>query len=382
MNLNLSTIVVIVSLGSILSSLILLMTSIFKFSVKGVSSWVVGSILNSISLLLFALQGNLNNILNYYLSNAIVICGFLFFWKGVREFVIKDKFSRYYWLLSPIMLVAVHYSFKVRIGFELRSILMALILGTITSLAGIDLYRKCASLSEKIVGGVFFSYSIFSVIKLILVFNSMKINTNLDQSFITIYTYTFSFVIIFLYTFGFLLMIGEKLQTNLHEQAVSDPLTSIYNKRGFEIFSKHHFTNSKLYGHKLFLLILDIDNFKHINDSFGHSFGDAVLCKFTEVISKNIRERDMFFRIGGEEFVILLIDIDLKTAETVAERLRRVIETTSVLNGYRNVNFTVSIGMAQLNSSDVQVSQILERADTALYKAKKTGRNNVKLALS
>jgi diguanylate cyclase (GGDEF)-like protein len=358
------------------------MTFIFKFSVKGVSSWVVGSILNSISLLLFTTQGNSDNILFCYLSNTIAIYGFLFFWKGVREFVRKDKFSQYYWLLPQIVLVAMHYSFKVRIGFELRSILMALILGSLTLLSGIDLYRKCPSLSEKIAGGVFFSYSIFSAIKLILVFNYMKINTNLSSEFIAIYTYTFSFVTIFLYTFGFLLMIGEKLQINLHEQSVSDPLTSIYNMRGFEIFSKQHFINSKLYGHKLFLLILDIDNFKHINDSFGYSFGDAVICRFTEVISKNIRERDMFFRIGGEEFVILLIDIDLKTAEIIAERLRKVIETTGVLNGYRNVNFTISIGMAQLNNSDVQISQLLERAGTALYKAKKSGKNNVKLALS
>ena len=328
------------------------------------------------------MQENSDNILLCYLSNTIAIYGFLFFWKGVREFVKKDKFSKYYWLLPQIMLVTMHYSFKVEIEFGLSSILTSFILGTITFLSGIDLYRKCASLSEKMAGVVFFSYSIFSAIKLILVFNYMRIGTNLSPEFIAIYTYTFSFVFIFLYTFGFLLMIGEKLQINLHEQSVSDPLTNIYNMRGFEIFSKHHFINSKLYGHKLFLLILDIDNFKHINDSFGRSFGDAVICRFTEVISKNIRKRDMFFRIGGEEFVVLLIDIDLKIAEIVAERLRKVIETAGVLNGYRNVNFTVSIGMAQLNNSDMQVSQLLERADTALYKAKKSGKNNVKLALS
>lgn len=164
----------------------------------------------------------------------------------------------------------------------------------------------------------------------------------------------------------------------LEQQAFIDELTQIPNRRHFLEQGKNELVRATRYRHALSLLMLDIDHFKAINDTWGHESGDAVLKAVAKGIQNELRTTDLFGRIGGEEFAIALPETDHPTAIMIAERLRENIAWTPI-SGINNpaISISASIGVSSLDSEDKTLDQILARADKALYRAKRTGRNRV-----
>ncbi len=168
------------------------------------------------------------------------------------------------------------------------------------------------------------------------------------------------------------------LQKQLENQARMDYLTQVSNRGYFMLQAVQELTRSNRYGSKLSLLMLDIDNFKKINDAHGHKSGDIVLQKLTELCRNTLREADIIGRLGGEEFAILLPETDENHAYDVAEKLRTAIANTEVeLPGGLSIFFTVSIGVSMLGANSKNIDALLNNADEALYKAKNSGRNQV-----
>ena len=169
----------------------------------------------------------------------------------------------------------------------------------------------------------------------------------------------------------------EKFQQGL-ELAITDSLTGLYNRRYMEshlgAMVEDGLTNAK----PVSLLIFDIDFFKSVNDTYGHAAGDAVLKEFSQRISQNVRGVDLACRMGGEEFVVVMPDTDLAYAKMVAERLRtRIGETPFKIDEGQDLNVTVSIGIAVVEGAVDTAEKLIERADAALYRAKREGRNRV-----
>ena len=175
---------------------------------------------------------------------------------------------------------------------------------------------------------------------------------------------------------------AERLRDNLQnsvELALTDPLTGLFNRRYMETHVGTLVERSAVRGKSLSVLILDIDYFKSINDSFGHDAGDEVLREFADRLKKSIRGIDLACRYGGEEFVVVMPDTDLGVATIVAERIRRRIagEPFPVEKGAKSLEVTISVGIAARVGPQDNASQILKRADEALYRAKRDGRNRV-----
>jgi two-component system, cell cycle response regulator len=173
----------------------------------------------------------------------------------------------------------------------------------------------------------------------------------------------------------------ERLRDNMQmsiELAITDALTGLYNRRYMETHVSGLIEHAASRDKPLTVLVLDIDYFKAINDSFGHDAGDEVLREFALRIRKSIRGIDLACRYGGEEFVIIMPETDLAVATVVAERLRLRIasEPFSVQQGARNLDVTISIGIAALAGAD-NAASVIKRADQALYRAKRDGRNRV-----
>ena len=171
----------------------------------------------------------------------------------------------------------------------------------------------------------------------------------------------------------------QALNEKLTHFASTDALTGLCNRR---IFFEQAQLQMDLCGRQsmpLCLLVLDIDNFKAINDRFGHSAGDSVLCRFAEVISANLRKTDIFGRVGGEEFAILLINTDLDAAAQLAEKLRESVQALVVEYEGKKINFSVSIGVSRHCHDDEFVKEFFVRSDDLLYKAKEKGRNCVEV---
>ena len=156
----------------------------------------------------------------------------------------------------------------------------------------------------------------------------------------------------------------------LETLSVTDALTQLPNRRRLMERMELEIMRAKRSGRPLSLLMLDLDHFKKINDTFGHQVGDEVLCTFADAVGEMVREVDLVARYGGEEFSVVLCDTPLAGARVVAERIRKTVEALS-----GNVP-TVSIGLV-VWASDSTAEQLIARADKALYRAKKSGRNRV-----
>jgi two-component system, cell cycle response regulator len=174
----------------------------------------------------------------------------------------------------------------------------------------------------------------------------------------------------------------ERLRDNVQmsiEAAITDALTGLHNRRYMESHLATLVEQSHARGKPLTVLVLDIDFFKSVNDTHGHDAGDDVLREFATRLKKSIRGIDLACRLGGEEFVVVMPDTDMAVAAMVAERLRRRIaaEPFPIHKGERKVEVTISIGLAALAGPDDTAAHVLKRADQALYRAKRDGRNRV-----
>jgi len=169
----------------------------------------------------------------------------------------------------------------------------------------------------------------------------------------------------------------------MYKQAVInsqlDPLTNVNNRTSFDSSISREISLAKRHSNDFALIVLDIDKFKNINDQYGHLFGDCVLRDVAGCISENVRDSDMVFRYGGEEFVILLSNTTQKGAYQLAERIRISVESMKCKYGGNSTDVTISQGIACLKKGENDKT-LFERADKALYKAKNNGRNQTILA--
>jgi two-component system cell cycle response regulator len=167
--------------------------------------------------------------------------------------------------------------------------------------------------------------------------------------------------------------------TQTIEMAVTDGLTGLHNRRYLDSHLQTLFDRAVARRRPLSVMITDLDRFKSINDTHGHDGGDDVLREFARRLRKNVRGIDLACRYGGEEFVVVMPETDLTVATMVAERLRRRIATEAfkIEQGQKTVDVTISIGIAALNDAKDNAATVLKRADQALYRAKREGRNRV-----
>ncbi|WP_158807552.1 sensor domain-containing diguanylate cyclase [Beijerinckia sp. L45] len=165
---------------------------------------------------------------------------------------------------------------------------------------------------------------------------------------------------------------------SLREEADRDPLTGLLNRRAFLTFAADIIPYYRRYRRTVAILMIDIDFFKAVNDTHGHAGGDTVLCEVADALSFCVRATDKVSRFGGEEFVVLLREVDAAEANVVATKLRAAIENLSVRHGPDVIRVTTSIGAAVVSDADADILALIERADLALYAAKSEGRNCVR----
>ena len=175
----------------------------------------------------------------------------------------------------------------------------------------------------------------------------------------------------------------EELNDKLKELSNCDPLTNVYNRRYFSEISNKMLSLTTRNSHDLGIIILDIDKFKNINDTYGHGLGDKVIIALAQNLKEIVRDSDIVSRFGGEEFVILMYNINLENAQNVAEKIRQHVEAIEIIDNDLTLRFTVSLGVALYDEAidNKNLEYTLKRADKALYMAKQNGRNQVRVSL-
>jgi len=173
----------------------------------------------------------------------------------------------------------------------------------------------------------------------------------------------------------------DKLKTGYESavhSAITDRLTGLYNSAYFHYFLENEIKRSERHHHPVALILMDIDDFKHCNDSMGHLAGDEILKQLGRLISGDIREIDLGVRYGGENFAIVMPYTDMKGAINSSKRIKRLIKDHSfIIDAFPPAKLTVSMGIAVHPSDAVTITDLIQKADTALYGAKNCGKDSI-----
>tara|TARA_B100002049_G_scaffold88512_1_gene65190 strand:- start:307 stop:1497 length:1191 start_codon:yes stop_codon:yes gene_type:complete len=170
------------------------------------------------------------------------------------------------------------------------------------------------------------------------------------------------------------------LESELRRQARTDPLTGASNRRDYEALFAQESRRARRYGRPLSVCVLDVDHFKHVNDTYGHGAGDTALIHVADICRTEMRGADILGRIGGEEFLLILPETSRDDAVEFAERLRLRLGAATIQTGAHVFQITVTLGVTALTASDQDITDLIHRADGALYAGKDGGRNQVRWA--
>jgi diguanylate cyclase (GGDEF)-like protein len=239
------------------------------------------------------------------------------------------------------------------------------------------MYFGLAALAISLIGGKRYG-QIYSVLVICLVL-SMHHFINLGYTNLEIFTFTVAFIGISLLSTSFIGAFDKealelkKLNIKLYDLSIKDQLTGVFNRKGFDQTIEDKVELFKNTSEQFGLIIADIDNFKSINDNYGHSVGDDILIEFTKLLELNIGENDTLCRWGGEEFAIISAQNNLNTTVELAEKIRLAVSQADMP---KVKHITASFGVATIDKNDDKFS-IVKKADEALYKAKTSGKNKV-----
>jgi diguanylate cyclase (GGDEF)-like protein len=193
-------------------------------------------------------------------------------------------------------------------------------------------------------------------------------------------TFATGALLVLMASYGFLLLCTDRMLVELERTATIDFLTGILNRGAIEQSGARACRRARRRGSACAAVVIDIDHFKRVNDAYGHAVGDQALRAVVERLREGLRSDDTLGRLGGEEFLLLIDDCDAEQAMQAAERLRHALGDTPLALEPGPQTITISLGVAVLDAADASFSDLLRRADRALYVAKATGRNRSALA--
>ncbi len=382
MTFDIRTLLVAVTLATAFSAAARVLLWWMHRGIPGLANWAWAGIISVPALYLMAFRDLLPHEIALSLAQVFVAVGLGLAWQGFRQFVGRPRLTAQHWtgLLLIVMIgLAAGYntdSLSVRASFNtgLVAVLSALIARELFLAAGRE------GTAVRLTAWVYALNAAFFAVR------SATVAIQGDAGIVTATLNPDGRAALALFwwlgmtlaiTLGMILMTSQRLKRELDHQVSHDPLTGALNRRAFSLIAGKELARAQRTGQPLSMIMLDLDNFKQVNDQLGHGVGDQVLCRFTAVANELLRGEDVFCRFGGEEFVVLLPGATADQALAVAERLRRVYaEEASGIDGGKSLSFplTVSAGVSQWRH-DEAVDSLLQRVDLGLYRAKRLGRN-------
>jgi len=343
---------------------------------KGISLYMWGAVCAAIGFfattLYFLFPDNL--VLRFGAGDFLILACY-FYCLGIARFLEFDFNSRWLFGFLVLSLATINYIFV----FNSTSIIIPLVMPIYGIIFyGIACYflwqRRHANFSSSLY------FMLFSLIFIIVVFVAHGYVLIVYQVTSSIQNKPFNNVFLlaifisgYLRNVGFIMMVSQRLYQDLREAALCDFLTQIYNRRATQQFLDQQFNQFQRYKTACSLILLDIDHFKRVNDTYGHETGDKILQMVAYTLKSQLRKTDVLGRWGGEEFLCILPNTSLEEAKLVAEKLRREIAETEAAG----ITCTISLGVKMLDHNDHTIDEAVKRADDALYKAKDSGRNCV-----
>jgi diguanylate cyclase (GGDEF)-like protein len=382
MDLDLNTLLLVTVYVEAMLGLLLLFAWVQNTQIIAVAWWGFAHLLRSGSIVLFGMYGTVSEIISIDLANAILFTAFAMTYTGARVFDGRsvNPFAlaggAAVWLLAS----RTPYIFD---SMDARILVSS---GIITCYTWCTAYEFWRGRSEPLVSrwpAIFMLFAHGALFLLRTPLTSILPWTNKDQLYASVWLTVLSFeALLFTISIAFILLAMAKERTELRHKtaALIDPLTGIANRRAFLESAAELFLRQGNSPRPTAVLLIDLDHFKSINDRFGHAIGDKILQTFAEATSAKLGPRDLIGRLGGEEFAIVLYDVNRERALAVAERIRSTFAEVSAVIDNCPVHSTVSVGVVVEQAGSVDITLLLAQADQALYYAKSRGRNRVELA--
>jgi diguanylate cyclase (GGDEF)-like protein len=383
MNLDVNTLFLVTIYVEAILGLLLLFAWVQNTAITALAWWGFAHLLRAASVMLFGLYGSVSELISIDLANALLFTAFALTWTGARVFDHRRP--------RPVLLFggAMLWLIASRIpgfadSFDVRVLVSS---GIITAYTWATAYEFWRGRSEPLVSRwpvIFMLFAHGSLYLLRTPFGAMLPwlptgNQVFESAWLTVLSFE---ALLFTIAIAFILLAMAKERTEHRHKTASlvDPLTGVANRRAFLQDGEAQLKRQATDPRPTAVMLLDLDNFKSINDRFGHAVGDRVLQIFADVASGCVRHIDLFGRLGGEEFAALLRDTTRERALAVAEQIRTgFAEATRQVDG-RSVDATVSIGIVISHDAVLDLSALLAQADHALYRAKDSGRNRVEIA--
>jgi diguanylate cyclase (GGDEF)-like protein len=383
MNLDVNTLFLVTIYVEVILGLLLLFAWVQNTTITAVAWWGFAHLLRAASVVMFGLYGSVPDLVSIDLANALLFTAFALTWSGARVFD-HQRPQPLLLLAGAALWLAVCRLPIVEDSYNIRVLISS---GIITAYTWATAYEFWRGRGEPLVSrwpAIFMLFAHGALYLLRTPFGAMlPFSPTSNQVFESVWMTVLSFeALLFTIAIAFILLAMAKERTEHRHKtaALLDPLTGIANRRAFlqdgEAYLKRQAANPR----PLAVMLLDLDNFKAINDRFGHAIGDRVLQIFAETGNRCMRRMDLFGRLGGEEFAALLLDATRERACSIAEELRAgFAEATSEVEG-RPVVATVSIGIVVSHDAALDLPALLAQADHALYRAKDGGRNRIEIA--
>ena len=346
----------------------------------GMRKWAAAMFLETLSWALIAARGKIPDFFSVVVANGFLSAALALILAAVYEFQ-QRRLPRWQYLvpvaLTVLMAAVLQEHIRSRFvwegliyGFQIVLIGRALISDTDT---------RSGNAWRLLFGGIVIlllilisraGFGLFGEIQLAQPQNTLEIQP------IQLIAYIAAMSTALLGSFGFLLLVKERTDREFMHLAMTDSLTQIPNRRALSEYAERSLARRT--GLPMALLMIDADHFKLINDTHGHQVGDEVLCKLASLLSARLRGHDLIGRFGGEEFMVIAPETSVEGALTLAESLRKIIDSTPLVTAKGIIPLSVSIGISNCAATaNRELKDMLAEADAALYDAKQSGRNKV-----
>jgi diguanylate cyclase (GGDEF)-like protein len=383
MNLDVNTLFLVTIYVEAILGLLLLFAWVQNTQIYAVAWWGFADLLRAASVVLFGMFGSVPDVISIDLANAVLFTAFAMTWTGARVF--DHRRARPILMFGGAALWLVLCRMPAIAGsFDLRVLISS---GIITAYTWATAYEFWRGRSEALVSrwpAIFMLFAHGALYLLRTPFGAMlPWSPTGNEVFESVWMTVLSFeALLFTISIAFILLAMAKERTEHRHKtaALIDPLTGIANRRAFLQDGEMQLKKQASDPRPMAVMLLDLDNFKSINDRFGHAIGDRVLMRFAEVAGNCMHRADLFGRLGGEEFAAMLIDATRDRALAVAEQIRSSFADATYDVDGRPVVATVSIGIVISYDAVLDISALLAQADHALYRAKDNGRNRIEVA--
>lgn len=377
MHLDVATLFAVTVFIMALGGLLLLFAWAQNRSTAALGWWGGAYLIVAVATALFSLRGKVSDVWSVDIANALFVLGYGALWSGARVF--EGRPAKLLWAAAGAVIWLVACRFD---GFLAslwaRIVLGSLLLCTYSCLFIWELWRARHDglISRWPMMGILAFHALLFVLRILLVsslpFPQGTLPATHAAAVFTVLSWMFH---AFSISFLLLALAKERVESNYRLASLTDALTGLLNRRGFNERAERLIARSKISGAPLTLLLCDLDHFKSINDRFGHLTGDDLLVVFAKSVTLSLRPLDLVGRLGGEEFVALAPGTPASAMMEIAERVRIGFAHAGRTVRGREVQATVSIGVASTTSAGYSLETLYAMADEALYRAKEKGRN-------